>query len=87
MTRITQTTRLERVEHILGSGAGVLDFAIEGEDSYYTWEGNEDADWNVEDAKSIENANEDRFLIFPEEDYFTCEIDADNDVVRCWCDE
>lgn len=87
MTRITQTTRLERVEYILGSGIGTLDFAIEGEDAYYTWEGKEDADWDVEDIKSIENADEDRFLIFPEQKYFTCEIDVERDVVRCWCDE
>ena len=72
MSRITQTTRLGRVEHILGSGTGTLDFAIEGEDVFYTWEGGEDADWDVEDVKSIENADEDRFLIFPEEKYFTC---------------
>jgi hypothetical protein len=34
MTRINQSTRLERVEHILGSGSGIRDFAIENERSY-----------------------------------------------------
>ena len=87
MSRITRTTRLERVEHILGSGSGVLDFAIEGEAAYRTWEGKEDADWNVEDVDSVENASEDRFLIYPEAEYFTCEIDADRGVVDCWCDD
>jgi len=85
MSHITQTTRLERVEHILGSGTGTLDFAVEGEDSYYTWEGQEDADWDVEDVESVENVDEDRFLIQPEAAYFVCEIDAERDVVRCWC--
>jgi hypothetical protein len=85
MSHITQTTRLERVEHILGSGTGTLDFAVEGEEEYYTWEGNEDADWDVEDVESVENVDEDRFLIYPEEAYFICEIDAERDVVRCWC--
>lgn len=87
MSRITQTTRLKRVEHILGSGSGVLDFAIEGEPAYRTWEGDEVADWTVDDVDSVENADEDRFLIYPVEEYFTCEIDANRGVVHCWCDE
>jgi len=87
MSRITQTTRLECVEHILGSGSGVLDFAIETETAYRTWEGDEDADWEINDVDSVENTDEDRFLIFPQSEYFTCEIDTDRGVVRCWCDE
>lgn len=38
MARITQSTRLDRVQHIVGSGSGMLDFAVEGEDDYYTWD-------------------------------------------------
>ncbi|MDL0120494.1 hypothetical protein PNQ29_12265 [Halobacterium salinarum] len=87
MNHITQTTQLERVEHVLGSGSGILDFAIDGESAYRTWEGDEDADWDIEDVDWVENADEDRFLIYPEAEYFTCEIDADRGVVRCWCDE
>ncbi|GAB7121189.1 hypothetical protein JCM9743_36600 [Natrinema sp. JCM 9743] len=87
MNRITQTTRLDHVEHILGSGTGTLDFAIDGENTYHTLDGDEDVDWNVKDVQSIENADEDRFLIFPEKEYFICEIDIESGVVRCWCKE
>lgn len=91
MPRISQTTRLDHVEHIIGSGAGILDFAVEGEDGYYTWEGNENADWEVENVDLVENGEEDRFVLFPEGEYFTCEIGAkgeeENDgPVRCWCE-
>jgi len=53
MARITQSTRLSRVQHIVGSGTGVLDFAVDGEDDYCTWDGNEDAEWEVEDVVSV----------------------------------
>lgn len=91
MARISQTTCLENVEHILGSGTGTLDFAVGGENSYYTWEGSEDADWTVEDVAHVENVEEDRFILHPKGEYFTCEIDADAEEenkgpVRCWCD-
>lgn len=88
MPRITQTTRLERVEHVLGSGVGILDFAVEGEQSYYTWEGAEATDWEIEDVDHVENAEEDRFVIYLEGDYFTCEVtigaDPEDATVRCW---
>lgn len=91
MPRISQTTRLERVEHIIGSGTGVLDFAVEGESGYYTWEGDEDANWTIEDVDCVENIEEDRFILRPKGEYFTCEIDADAEErnygpVRCWCE-
>lgn len=91
MPRITTSTRLEQVEFILGSGTGVIDFAVAGEDAYYTWDGVEDADWSVEDVKLVENDDEDRFVLYPEGEYFICEIDADEeglngDRVRCWCE-
>lgn len=91
MPRITDTTRLKRVEHILASGTGVLDFAVEGETGYYTWEGVEDANWKIQNVESVENDSEDRFFLYPEGDYFTCEIEADGEEnnqgsVRCWCD-
>lgn len=82
MVRITERSRLERVEHILGSGSGVLDFAVEGESSYYTWEGEEDSDWVVDDVDYVENDDEDRFILYPEEDFFICEIE--NESVQCW---
>jgi hypothetical protein len=89
MTRISQTTRLERVQHIIGSGTGILDFAIEGEESYYTWDGLEDADWQIEDVASVENIEEDRFIMHPEGDFFTCEIESEEEEgntgpVHCW---
>jgi hypothetical protein len=87
MSRITGNTRLERVEHILASGSGILDFAIDSDDSYQTWEGREDSDWTVEDINYVENTDEDRLLIHPEGERFTCETDADHGVVRCWCEE
>ena len=91
MTRITQSTRLEKVEHVLGSGTGTLDFAVDGESDYYTWEGTEDADWTIEDVEYVENVGEDRVVLYPEGEYFTCEINADADegnegLVRCWCE-
>jgi len=73
MPTIAQKTRLDHVEHILGSGTRTLDFAVEGESGYYTWYGAEDADWEVDDVATVENAEKDRFLIYPEADYFTCD--------------
>jgi hypothetical protein len=91
MPQVSQRTVLEKVEHILASGTGTLDFAVEGENQYYTWRGTEEADWSVEDVKRIENSEEDRFIIYPEEDYFTCEIEAETDEnntgpVNCYCE-
>jgi len=91
MVRITQQRKFDKVEHILGSGTGILDFAIEGEDGYYTWSGTEEADWEIRDVETIENAEEDRFIIFPEGDYFKCDINAqceegNTGTVRCWCE-
>ena len=91
MPTIAQKARLDRVEHILGSGTGTLDFAVEGESAYYTWHGAEAADWEVDDVATVENDDEDRFIIYPESDYFTCEITADGEEhntgpVRCWCE-
>lgn len=57
---------LDRVEHILGSGTGKLDFTVDGENEYYTWRGIEDADWSVSGDVRVENDDEDRFLIYPE---------------------
>lgn len=90
MPRISQDITLDKVEHILGSGTGLLDFAVENED-YYTWEGLEDAEWTIDDIDYIENDEEDRYLIYPEGDYFICEIEADQEEanigpVRCWCE-
>lgn len=90
MPRITQSTTLTQVEHILGSGAGILDFAVAGEDRYYTWDGGEDAEWSIEDVAVVENESEDRFIIYPEKDYFVCEIetheeDGEQGTVHCWC--
>lgn len=76
MPVITTRTVLEKVEHIVGSGAGVLDFAVVGEDHYYTWNGTEDANWTIEDVDYVENIEEDRFILHPEGEYFTCEIEA-----------
>lgn len=80
--------RLEDVEHVLGSGNGVLDFAVEGRNEFVTWWGTEDAKWTVEDVERIENADEDRFIVFPEGEYFTCEIEVEDEgynsgPVRC----
>jgi len=91
MTRISQSVSLERVEHVAGSGVGTLDFAVEGDSSYHTWEGDEDADWTIEDVARVENIEEDRVIMYPRGDYFTCEIDADAEegnegTVRCWCE-
>jgi hypothetical protein len=90
MPSVAQPVVLEKVEHVLGSGNGILDFAVEGEKDYYTWRGSEEADWEVEDVAEVENAGEDRFVIYPEGEYFVCEIEADgeeNNVgpVRCFC--
>jgi len=88
MPLISKETVLTDVEHILGSGTGTLDFAVEEENSYYTWHGVEDADWTVEGVERVENDDEDRFVIYPKGDSFTCEIEADGEEhntgpVRC----
>lgn len=80
---------LRKVEHILGSGNGTLDFAVEGEDQYYTWNGTEDADWTITDAETLKNVDEDRIIVYPEGDYFICEITATQEEfntgpVRCF---
>jgi hypothetical protein len=90
MPSVIEQTRLDRVEHILASGTGTLDFAVEGEESYYTWRGTEEADWTVDDVASVENVEEDRILLRPTGEYFVCEIAADGDEhntgpVRCYC--
>lgn len=91
MTRITQSTRLSRVQHIIGSGTGLLDFAVDGEDDYYTWDGYEDADWEVEDVASVQNIDEDRYIMYPEGEFFVCEIESQGEEkntgpVHCWCE-
>lgn len=88
MPEITQSTRLERVEHILGSGTGTLDFAVEGEQGYYTWEGGEESEWTVDDVCRVENAEEDRFVLYPEESHFVCEVEITESSVsvECWCE-
>lgn len=91
MTRITQSTRLSRVQHIIGSGTELLDFAVDGEDDYYTWDGNEDADWEVEDVASVQNIDEDRYIMYPEGEFFVCEIESQGEEkntgpVHCWCE-
>ena len=91
MVRISQDRRFERVEHIEVSVSGILDFAVEGDSTRYTWDGVEDADWTVDDVEYAENGDEDRFYLYPEEDYFICEIEAtaeegNEGPVRCWCE-
>lgn len=91
MARITQSTRLSRVQHIVGSGTGTLDFAVDGEDDYYTWDGNEDSDWEIEDVASVQNIDEDRFILYPEGEFFICEIESGGEEqntgpVHCWCE-
>lgn len=91
MPSVSQKTVLDEVEHILASGTGTLDFAVKGENDYYTWRGSEEADWKVEEVARVENADEDRFVIYPEEEYFVCEIEADSEEnnvgpVRCYCE-
>lgn len=76
MPIIAQDTRLDEVEHILASGVGTLDFAVQGENNYYTWHGHEDADWVITDVELIENTDEDRILIYPSGPFFTCDIEA-----------
>jgi hypothetical protein len=89
MPTITDDTRLERVEHILCSGTGILDFAMAGEKDYYTWRGNENAEWTAEGVASVENDDEDRMIIYPSGEFFVCDISADREEensgpVRCW---
>jgi hypothetical protein len=91
MPSVKQPKSLKQVEHILASGTGTVDFAVEGENEYYTWRGSEEGDWEVDDVARLENAEEDRVVIYPESEYFVCEIDADgeeNNVgpVRCYCE-
>ena len=75
----------------MASSTGILDFAVEGENDYYTWRGAEKSDWEIEDVDRVENADEDRFVIYPKGDYFVCEIEADRDEnnsgpVYCYCE-
>lgn len=91
MPTITESRTLREVEQILASGSGVLDFSVAGESEYYTWWGVEDADWTVEDVDRVENETEDRFIIYPEGQYFVCEIAADGEEhnkgpVHCYCE-
>lgn len=91
MPIIASQIRLEHVEYIEGSGSGVLDFAVEGENIPYTWIGTEDADWSIQDVDNVENGGEDRFIMYPESDFFVCEINASGEEgnegpVRCWCE-
>jgi hypothetical protein len=88
MRTISRDRVLERVEHILASGTGTLDFAVEGESGYYTWHGTTGADWTVTGVGRVENDDEDRLLIYPEGECFRCEITAESDEhnsgpVRC----
>jgi hypothetical protein len=88
MPTIADNLVLDRVEHILASGTGVLDFGVVGEDQYYSWWGTEDADWTVKNIGSIQNTEDDRIVFYPANDYFTCEIAADSEEdnrgpVRC----
>jgi hypothetical protein len=90
MPIIKTRTTLGKVEHIVGSGTGILDFAVAEKDDYYTWNGTEDAEWTVKDVDYVENIEEDRFILYPEGDYFTCKIEADNEefnegTVVCQC--
>jgi hypothetical protein len=92
MPLVSQKTVLRQVEHVLASGNGTLDFAVAGDDEYHTWRGHEEADWTVEDAGRVENADEDRLVIYPEGEYFVCEIAAEDEEfnhgpVRCYCEE
>jgi hypothetical protein len=89
VARISAPARLDHVEHIIGSGTGILEFAVEGESEYYTWEGSEEADWEVEGVSRVENIGEDRFMMYPGERLFVCEIEegderVSGDEVRCW---
>jgi hypothetical protein len=88
-TIITEDTVLERVEHIEGSGRGTLDFAVADEAQTYKWFGIEDAEWQIEGVSHVENVEEDRFLLYPRGDFFTCDIAADSEEynpgpVHCW---
>ena len=91
MTVVSQETVLQEVEYIIGSGNGTLDFAVKGEEDYYTWHGVENADWDIEDVDRVENIEEDRFIVYPAGKTFTCEIDASQEEfnqgpVRCYCE-
>jgi len=89
MPVISQSTVLDEVKHVLASGTGTLNFAVEGENNYYTWRGSEEADWQIEDVDRVENTDEDLFVTYPEGKYFVCEIEANgeennNGPVRCY---
>jgi hypothetical protein len=91
MTTITTDVRLDSVEHILANGSGTLDFAVAGEDGYTTWRGTEDADWNFDDVGGVENVDEDRFIVYPDGEYFVCDVNAAGEEqnpgpVECWCE-
>jgi len=72
------------------SGIGILDFSVSGENSYYTWRGTEESDWEVSDVERVENVEEDRIILYPEDEFFTCEIEAKGEEenegpVDCYC--
>ncbi|WP_142860633.1 hypothetical protein [Salinigranum halophilum] len=76
MAVITDDIVLDQVEHILGSGTGTLDFAVSDEQEYFTWHGVEDAEWSISGVGRVENDDEDRFIMYPQGEYFHCEISA-----------
>ncbi len=91
MVRISQDRRFERVEHIEVSVPSVLHFGVECDSTRYTWDGVEDAEWTIDDVDYVENGDEDYFFLYPEEDYFVCEIEATREEgnlgpVHCWCE-
>ena len=88
MPIITSDLVLDEVEYILSSGTGTLDFAVRGEDDYYTWWGTEEADWKVDGVEHVENDSEDRLILYPVGGTFSCDISADGEEfntgpVRC----
>lgn len=87
MVDVSQGSKLTDVEHILGSGTGTLDFAVKGENTYYTWDGTEEATWDIEGVEKATNDDEDRFIMFPQGESFTCEITLNEngeETVHCW---
>lgn len=92
MPRLAESVKLDRVHYIVGSGTGVLDFSVAGEEQYYTWDGQKAAEWNVEDVATVDNLEEDRFIMYPDGEYFMCEIEPQGDEgnlgpVTCWCEQ
>jgi hypothetical protein len=56
--------RPSRVQRIVGSGTEILNFAVDGKEDYYTWDGNEEADRKIEYVASVQNIVEYRFIIY-----------------------